>query len=128
MILNNINNKFHAFLAIIYSNLLTSTSAFYIADYLDCLLWNLRARNHRFISDIQLFKGIFKNSKNTLINSSWNNLINNKLNFYRKVTYLYKYKERHLSLYLLEFFSIFSSMIVGRIVEETEPSNILYIN
>ena len=119
-ILNNINNRFHNFLAIVYANLLKSNSAFYIADYLDCLIWNLRARNHKFLHEIQIFKGIFKNSKNDLLNSSWKNLIKNKLNFFRKVTYLYKFDERHLSLCLIEFFSIFSSMIVGRIVEENE--------
>ena len=106
--------------------MLKSNSAFHIADYLDCLIWNLRARNHKFLHEIQIFKGIFKNSKNQLINSAWKNLIKNKLNYFRTITYLYKFDEKHLSLSLLEFFNIYSSMIVGRIVEENEQGIIKF--
>ena len=125
-ILNNINKSFQIFLSHIYANMLKSNSAFHIADYLDCLIWNLRARNHKFLHEIQIFKGIFKNSKNQLINSAWKNLIKNKLNYFRTITYLYKFDEKHLSLSLLEFFNIYSSMIVGRIVEENEQGIIKF--
>ena len=58
--------------------------------------------------------------------SAWKNLIKNKLNYFRTITYLYKFDEKHLSLSLLEFFNIYSSMIVGRIVEENEQGIIKF--
>ena len=119
-ILNRINNRFEVFLTIIFNNINNSTSIFYLSDYMDCLIWNLSSRNLRFIYDISLIKEIFLNSKNELISNVWKNLINNKINFYSKISFLHKFNYSNLGHYLLEFFQIISNMIVGRIIQESE--------
>ena len=118
-LLNIIQNKFHNLIQILFGSLIKSNSIFFISEYLDCLFWNLRARNQKVLIETNFFENLFVNSPNSIIKNVWNKITKLEMSFYKKNNNSLIFNQKSLGLQLLEFFHVYSSMIAGRVIDET---------
>jgi alpha-tubulin suppressor-like RCC1 family protein len=125
-LLAKIQMRFSNLIQVIFGNLLKSKTYFYISGYLECLYWNLRARNQKTLIEVNFFENLFVHNSNHLIKSVWDKIgsmqedsfVKLNPNLYKKNKNSFKFTQKTLGYQLLEFFHIYASMIAGRIIEE----------
>ena len=127
----NILIAFHRFLDAILHEIKSTESPFILSVLLNCLIWNIKARDFQFFNDSKLFNVLFSEPPTEILVRS-NNLLyiipevvgkramNEKFSIFSEIRPI---DIPHVAKVLTDIFNIYSNLIFQRIVRETIKNN-----